>query len=95
MFMADALHKTPETDVVATHCEVRNRRVYLRLSDGRGVDFPVSHYPLLAHASERLLSQVQLRLQGRALRWEALDEDIWVASAVAGKHPQQQHLQAA
>jgi len=26
-------------------------------------------------------------LQGRALRWESLDEDIWIDDAVAGRFP--------
>jgi hypothetical protein len=31
--------------------------------------------------------QVSLRLHGRALRWESLDEDILVEDAVAGRFP--------
>ena len=27
------------------------------------------------------------RVQGRALRWEALDEDIWVGDVLAGRFP--------
>ena len=76
-----------ETDVIATKCEVKARRICLCLKDGRTVSFPCSHYPLLENASPSLLSKVKLRLGGRALRWEELDEDIWVASAVAGKCP--------
>jgi hypothetical protein len=30
---------------------------------------------------------VQLRVGGRALRWEELDEDIWIADAVLGLYP--------
>jgi hypothetical protein len=28
-----------------------------------------------------------LRVGGRALRWEGLDEDIWVTDAVLGRYP--------
>jgi hypothetical protein len=30
---------------------------------------------------------LQLRLHGLALRWEELDEDIWVDDAVCGRFP--------
>ena len=34
-----------------------------------------------------MLEKVSLRVQGRALRWEELDEDIWVDDAVQGRFP--------
>jgi hypothetical protein len=34
-----------------------------------------------------MLKRVTLRVQGRALRWETLDEDIWVGDVVAGRFP--------
>ncbi len=48
----------------------------LRADDERVVSFPIAKYPLLANASEKLLEKITLRLDGRALRWEDLDEDI-------------------
>ena len=33
------------------------------------------------------LADVQLRVGGRALRWESVDEDIWVTDAVLGRYP--------
>ena len=68
-------------------CWIEKRRVWLELSDQRVVSFPVEKYPLLAAAPEAELAKVTLRLQGRALRWELLDEDIWVDDAVAGRFP--------
>jgi len=59
----------------------------LELSDQRIVSFPAAKYPLLAKASQADLAQVTLRIAGRALRWETLDEDIWVDAAVAGRFP--------
>lgn len=76
-----------ETEVIATRCEVKGRRVYLHLKDGRLVSFAAEDYPLLEKASDTLLGRVKLCVGGRALRWEEIDEDIWVAAAVAGKHP--------
>ena len=66
-------------------CWIENRRVWLELSDQRMVSFPAAKYPLLASASLEALAKVTLRVQGRALRWESLDEDIWVDDAVAGR----------
>ncbi len=51
------------------------------------VSFPANKYPLLANSSAAELAQVKLRVGGRALRWESLDEDIWVEDAVAGRFP--------
>jgi len=51
------------------------------------VSFPAAKYPLLAEAPQELLEKVLLRVQGRALRWEELDEDIWVDDAVQGRFP--------
>jgi hypothetical protein len=77
----------PIIETVAARCWVEARRVWLELADGRRVSFPASKYPLLARAPENLLQKVQLRLNGLALRWEDLDEDIWVDDAVCGRFP--------
>jgi hypothetical protein len=71
----------------AVRCWIEGRRVSLELADERLVSFPCTKYPLLADASQELLEKVQLRLQGLALRWEQLDEDIWVEDAVQGRFP--------
>ena len=46
-----------------------------------------SNYPWLANEPQNLLEKVTLRLRGLALRWEELDEDIWVDDAVCGRFP--------
>jgi len=69
--------------VAALRCWIEGQRVCLELSDRRSVSFPVKRFPLLARASATELAKVQLRLQGRALRWESLDEDIWVEDVVS------------
>jgi hypothetical protein len=71
----------------ALRCWVKGRRVWLQLDDERQMSFPASRYPLLAKAPPALLAKVELRLGGRALRWEKLDEDIWVDDAVQGRFP--------
>ena len=84
----------PTTETVAARCWVEARRVCLELADGRFVSFPAAKYPLLARAPETLLQKVQLRLNGLALRWEDLDEDIWVDDAVCGRFPRTRELAA-
>jgi hypothetical protein len=51
------------------------------------VSFPASKYPLLSNATTDKLSQVELQLNGRALRWEKLDEDILVEDVLLGNFP--------
>ena len=80
----------PKTETVAARCWVEARRVCVELVDGRFVSFPAAKFPLLANAPEDLLQKVKLRLNGLALRWEELDEDIWVDDAVCGRFPRQQ-----
>lgn len=82
----------PKTETVAVRCWVEARRVCLELNDGRMVSFPAAKFPLLAQAPENLLQQVRLRLNGLALRWEELDEDIWVDDAVCGRFPRAKDL---
>jgi hypothetical protein len=76
-----------QSSATAVRCWIEGRRVWLELSDQRILSFPAAKYPLLAGASPEDLTKVTLRLQGRALRWESLDEDIWVEDAVAGRFP--------
>ena len=79
-----------ETEVIAKKCVVKNREIHLVLADGRALSFSADQFPLLADASDRLLAKVKLAVGGRALRWEELDEDIWVASVVKGKFPKRE-----
>jgi hypothetical protein len=62
-------------------------RVYVELVDERTISFPASKFPRLATASPEMLKQVSLRVGGRALRWEALDQDIWIGDVLAGRFP--------
>ena len=73
--------------VAALRCWIEGRRVWLELADQRLVSFPAHKYPLLADAPQAQLEKVKLRVKGLALRWEELDEDIWVDDAVHGRFP--------
>ncbi len=61
------------------------RIVYVELHDGRIVGFPADRFQILATASDEQLAKVQLELNGYALRWEELDEDLTVPGVVAGQ----------
>lgn len=73
-----------EADPVATRAWVSGRMVFIELTDGRQIGFPASRFRLLAGAKDEELQQVSLRLNGHALRWENLDEDITVRGIVEG-----------
>ena len=63
---------------------VEGRMVFVELSDGRIVGFPANRFRLLKAAPDQLLAKVTVELDGYALRWEELDEDITVPGVVAG-----------
>ena len=64
---------------------VEQRMVFLELTDGRIVGFPADRFRILKAATEAQLQGVTLELDGFALRWEELDEDITVPGVVAGR----------
>jgi len=59
--------------------------VFLELSDGRILGFPASRFQRLKNATDEQLRAVRLELDGYALRWEEIDEDITVPGVVAGR----------
>ncbi len=62
----------------------QGRTIYVELHDGRIVGFPADRFRILAAATEEQLARVQVEVNGYALRWEDLDEDITVPGIVAG-----------
>jgi hypothetical protein len=63
----------------------QGRMIYVELHDGRIVGFPADRFRILAGATEEQLTKVQVEVNGYALRWEELDEDITVPGVVAGR----------
>jgi Protein of unknown function (DUF2442) len=59
--------------------------VFLELRDGRVLGFPADRFRTLKAATEEQLRSVTIELDGYALRWEDLDEDITVPGVVAGR----------
>lgn len=80
---------TNDTNQTAEPAAIRawtqGRIVYIELHDGRIIGFPADRYRLLATATESQLAKVHIELNGYALRWEELDEDLTVPGIVAGR----------
>lgn len=73
-----------EVDYCAIRAWAIGRTVFVELTDGRQIGFPAARFKLLRNASDEQLQHVSLRLNGTALRWEELDEDISVSGIVNG-----------
>ena len=72
------------TEPMAVRVWTEKRTVYLELADQRIIGFPANRFKILKEASDEMLKKVALRLDGTALRWEELDEDITVRGIVLG-----------
>ena len=59
--------------------------MFLELTDGRIFGFPADRFKHLRDATAEQLRKVTLELNGYALRWEEVDEDITVPGIVAGR----------
>ncbi len=73
------------TEAAALRAWSEGRTIFLDLHDGRIIGFPADRFRILAKASEEELARVTVELDGYALRWEELDEDITVPGIVAGR----------
>lgn len=73
-----------EVECCAVRAWVAGRTVFVELTDGRQIGFPAARFKLLRDASDVQLKNVVLRLNGAALRWDELDEDITVSGIVNG-----------
>ena len=74
-----------EVEPTAVRVWTEGRTVYIELTDGRIVGFPADRFRILSSATEEQLAKVRLELDGYALRWEELDEDITVPGVLAGR----------
>ena len=76
--------KIMTTEPTAIRAWAEGRMIFIELTDGRIVGFPADRFKILKNATDEQLKEVILRLDGYALRWESLDEDITVPGVVAG-----------
>ncbi len=79
-----SIEKDLQTEPTAIRTWVETRTIFVELTDGRIVGFPADRFRILKNATSEQLKDVTLRLDGYALRWESLDEDITVPGIVAG-----------
>ena len=62
-----------------------DRMIFLELTDGGIVGFSADRFRILSRASSEQLKEVRIELNGYALRWEELDEDLTVAGVFEGR----------
>ena len=82
--MKAEMNKMQTVEPAAIRVWAESRTIYIELTDSRIVGFPADRFKLLSRATDDQLKEVEIRLDGFALRWENLDEDITVPGIVAG-----------
>jgi hypothetical protein len=78
------IEKSVNVEPIAIRAWSEGRIIFIELTDGRIIGFPANRFRILKSATNEQLKEVTLRLDGYALRWESLDEDITVPGVVAG-----------
>jgi hypothetical protein len=78
------IEKEVTIEPAAIRAWAEGRIIYVELTDGRIIGFPANRFRILKNATDEQLKEVSTRLNGYALRWESLDEDITVSGIVAG-----------
>ena len=73
------------SQVCATRVWVEGRIIFVELADERIIGFPADRFRLLKAAPDEALQKVFLRLDGTAMRWEGLDEDLTVQGILEGR----------
>ena len=76
---------TTDIEPCAVRAWTQARMIFIELTDGRVVGFPADRFQRLRTANEEELKAVTIELNGYALRWDALDEDLTVPGVVAGR----------
>ena len=74
-----------EQEVAAIRAWAEGRTIYIELHDGRIVGFPANRFARLRSASEDALKEVSVEVNGYALRWNNIDEDLTVNGILAGR----------
>ena len=82
--MNTTLSEKDTVEPAAISVWVEKRTIFVELTDGRIIGFPADRFRILSAATDDQLKEVTVRLNGYALRWESLDEDITVPGIVAG-----------
>lgn len=91
--MNSKIIKKEIAEPAAIRAWAEKRTIFVELTDGRIIGFPADRFKILSKATDEQLKDVTIRLNGFALRWESLDEDITVPGIVAGNF-QLPHIKA-
>ena len=78
------LEKELIIEPAAIRAWAEGRMIFIELTDSRIIGFPADRFKRLKEASDEQLKKVKVRLNGFALRWEEIDEDITVPGILAG-----------
>ncbi|PIS45682.1 MAG: DUF2442 domain-containing protein [Ignavibacteria bacterium CG08_land_8_20_14_0_20_37_9] len=78
------LEKELTIEPTSVRAWVERRMIFIELTDSRIIGFPADRFKRLKAATDEQLQKVELRLNGFALRWEEIDEDITVPGIIAG-----------
>ena len=70
---------------LAATVAVTDDTLTVELTDGRSISAPLAWYPRLLHASAAERRNWQLIARGEGIHWPDVDEDISVASLIAGR----------
>jgi hypothetical protein len=79
-----SLEKELIIEPAAIRAWAEGRMIFIELTDSRIIGFPADRFKRLKEASDEQLKKVKARLNGFALRWEEIDEDITVPGILAG-----------
>ena len=72
-------------DAAAQHVGVGEDSLTVDLADGRTIAVPLAWFPRLLHATSAERADWRLIGPGEGIHWPDLDEDISVASLLAGR----------
>jgi Protein of unknown function (DUF2442) len=70
----------------ATDVYFDDKRIHVRLSDGREISAPLEWFPRLYHATNEQRKQWELIGRGVGIHWEDIDENISVAGLLGLPH---------
>jgi len=79
-----SLEKKLNIEPASVRAWVEGRMIFIELTDSRIIGFPADRFKRLKESTDEQLQNVEVRLNGFALRWEEIDEDITVPGIVAG-----------
>jgi hypothetical protein len=74
-----------ETIPLATSVMASEDTLSVELSDGRSISVPLAWFPRLLHGTAAERENWTLIARGEGIHWPDLDEDISVASLLAGR----------